>query len=531
MSTIACNVSTSVPWKKYEKTKDVSTVSVWERNIPFDNSTFFSWQLTNILNVHTCANWNVTASFDFGNFILFEEQKKFDINTKIPWVPINSKDINFNLPWDPTETLDFLKRLLYTKTADCDKKNIIIWGKTKDIDIRNIIPWEKTLQVDIPDITPWRRTLPLDTVTLSTFTQGVGVEKRKILTTFFLLRWLASKGILILNHTINLTRVSDSHPIKISGGSLSIDIDSWVWQFSANVLNKESLDLVDPMKQGGPVEVLLTINGYTWKFVVTKVSDRYEYGNSQYSISGYSTAITLGEPYSPKITKTWTELTSAYALVANLLAEKGWGVDWNLIDWDIQANTFSVTDMTISQIVAVVAKAVGGIFRTHPYEKELQFLYRFPVSPKDWGSTEPKEFLLTGIILGQSNESETHPNYNYVVVSGKDYGCLVHVKRSGTSYDIPAPHVVDPLIQTQQVGMQRGRNILDEEGYDRCIVTLDLPLPHASSNDRPKLLFPGDLVQVYDLNEVWKAAVLSTAILFNLNSVTMTVKLDRVIQS
>lgn len=478
---------------------DVPFVIPWGKAIELDVDNLLSFSKMTIQDVSDFLAWSKTATADANIIMPFISGLGPDVNIQIPWGKEGQLNIDLELPLGDMSTVDV--------SVD------VVWGKGGICDVDVICPWSRSIPLDVSNFTP--------------YTPGEGTTKKELITTDVILRWLATKGIFIVDHDITLKRVSDNSAIHFESGNIAIDENSWLWSMQLSVLGKDSLDLINPSLNGGPVEVELSIDGYVWRMAIDTTSDRFEYGSGQYSAQGKSTAMLLGEPYQPKISKTYTSLTSARSLVLNELNTFGWSGNWNLLDWDIAANTFSVNDLTPAQIVALVAKSVGGIMQAKPATKEIDFLYKFPDSPKNWANVEPDEFLLAGTILGQEDEWDAQPQYNYVIVSGKDNGVLVHVRRSNTLYDKPAPMVIDPLVQTTQVGVQRGRNILDDQGYERAKVSLDLPLAPYGSGERPKLLFPGDLIQASTLTETYKAKVASTNVSFSKSGVTMTLQVYR----
>jgi hypothetical protein len=329
-----------------------------------------------------------------------------------------------------------------------------------------------------------------------------------------------------------VTEYGDNVPIL--SGSIKTSMDSWLWQFTAELPSRAAAKLVDPNEYGGtPVELTFTLNGYVWKFIAERISESYQYGEGGYSLYGRSVAAVLDEPYAPKVTKTYDSLTTAKTIASAETFAAGWDIDWETADfwdWNIPADVFSVTDATTAKILSAIVKSTGGMFRAHPSTKTLEFMYRFLSDPAQWEIDDPDDVLHTGIILNQSIEADPAPLYNYVIVGGKNDGVIVHVKRTGTSADIPAPPVTDELVTVVNTGRQKGRDILYENGQNRIKSRIDLPLPAATSGISPMLLLPGHVVQVDDLfDNHFRGQVRSTDIKFALASVTMSVEVLRFI--
>ena len=486
------------------------------------------WGKTVYMDMGFELMFNKVSAIDMADIVKWAEAFKLDSLIEIKHSKSLTIDPNINIEWAKTKTVDYFPLILWRTAFGVDKTSLVRWGKMAYVDKENWIRWAKSNAVDLANLIRWSKTKALDVSNFSGYKKGTGNKEEINLFKEKLLRWISVKGILILDHNIWLMRVSDSLNIPIMSGSVKIDIDSWLWQFNAVIPSRAAAKLVDPNVIGEPVEVQLTLDGYVWRFLIERVSEAYQYGEGAYSIYGRSVAAELDDPYSPKVTKTFDELLSSSDIISRELQDTGWTLTGNILEWNIPADVFSVTDMTKAKIIAEITKAIGGIFQAHPSNKELEFIYRFPTDPLSWEVDDPDEILHTGIILGQSIEAEPAPCYNYVIVSGKKDGVIVHVKRQNTLADIPAPIITDALITTENAGIQRGRNELNETGYNKIKSTIDLPLPHAESGDRPILLLPTHVVQVDDLfGNNFRGQVQSTEIKFSDSSVTMTVGVVR----
>jgi hypothetical protein len=487
------------------------------------------WGEVGHIDVDIMAPWSKPGAADVDNVLPWGGTFHRDADIQIPWLQTIPTDPDIVLPWVKTIDTDADTVLPWAKTGTVDVSTVLPWWVMTAVDIETRLAWGKTLSVDVGVKCPWSKTIALDVSNFTGFTEGTGTVIEQRITTEWMLPWIADKGLLMIQNEFSCKRVLDDVEVPVVSGNLGIDLDSWYWTFDGNLPSRESMLLIDPDLNGGPVEIELTINEYTWRFVVIRVSDNYSYGSGSYTFKASSLAVELADPYAPKTTKTWSSAVYANALVSQELSPYGWTADWNILDWMIDANVFSVQNAAPADTIKRVAQAVGGVVQADPVSKILSFDYMYPDSPADWPGVTPYEILTSGVITGQSASWEPQPKYNYVIVSGKDSGVMVHVKRSGTSYDRPAPAIADELILTSQAAVQRGRNELDQYGYDVSRLQLSMPLPHQSSGDRPKLLLPGKVVQVQDLWRTFYGQVMSVGISFGPPAVVMSVEVDRAI--
>lgn len=133
-----------------------------------------------------------------------------------------------------------------------------------------------------------------------------------------------------------LKKTATAEEIPFVGASLSANLDSWLWDFSAELASKTDLNRLKPVKnlRGDYVEVEFTLGSQTWALIIDKASSR-DTGFS-YSVSGYSKAAFLGQPFALPITKTW-ELSSAKTIAQELCDAAGITLDWQVLDWSVKS--------------------------------------------------------------------------------------------------------------------------------------------------------------------------------------------------
>jgi len=307
---------------------------------------------------------------------------------------------------------------------------------------------------------------------------------------------------------VSFKRVIDNEPVAIVNGSFGIDRDSWSWTFSGTIPSEEELDKIKPTPEG-EIEVELSLNGYVVRFLIDDYKKNYQRAKGTYSVTGKSVSAILGSPYSPIETMIF-EGVNADQIITTALQDTGWTFDWELTEnpWFISGKK-SFHDKTKIEIINEIAKSIGGMVQTDLSDKKIILKKKMPVNPVHFASTTPDEICLKEYTnLGCSSSAKA--KYNNIIVSG--YSGSYTVRRSGTSGTRSAPEILEPLLTTQNLCVERGAAELNEKGYDYLVYSLELPLPPFGSSNRPKLLLPGDLYQVTDRKETWTGVVVSNSI-------------------
>lgn len=287
------------------------------------------------------------------------------------------------------------------------------------------------------------------------------------------------RAYIVLNE-ITLVRVSNSLALPALALSISADVDSWTYSWSASV-PAERLDDVLPATAGEPVEFEASINGWPHRLFAEKISLDKTFGKGRVNLSGRGIAAKLADPYVAAESRD----NAGQARTANQLAEdallingvpaSGWTIDWNLTDWLVPAGAWSHTGAPMDAINAI-AQAAGGYVRAHPTAKTLHIEPRYPVKPWDWATATPDYQLPDAATTKVGIEWIENPPYNAVYVAGTNASAiLAQVKRTGSAGDIVAPMVTDQLIVHSDAARQRGVAILGNAGRTQRL-SLETPV-------------------------------------------------------
>lgn len=293
---------------------------------------------------------------------------------------------------------------------------------------------------------------------------------------------------------VTLHRLPDGAPVPVFNLSLSLDAASWTWGFEA-VLPAKAEGLVAPGSASGPVELLASINGTTFRVLAENISRERVFGDASIRVSGRGRNAVLSAPYAPVMNFSNAEGRTARQLMDDVLTVNGialgWTVDWGLTDWNVPAGAFAQQGTWI-EALTTIAGAAGGYLIPHPTLRNIRVRHRYPVAPWNWTSVIPDFVLPVDAVARESLRWLEKPAYNRVFVSGQDIGVLGQVTRAGTAGDILAPMVVDPLITEAAAARQRGISVLADTGHQ---IEVSLRLPVLAETG---IIEPGAFVEYQD---------------------------------
>lgn len=136
-------------------------------------------------------------------------------------------------------------------------------------------------------------------------------------------------------------------------------------------------------------EFTVHINGDTYAFVVTRRSREYDSpAGKVYKVEGMSPTIRHKAPFASVITKDYPDAMQARAYAESVDPS----IDWRILDWQIPGGSLSVDRGTEISMLSEVVAAVGAVLET-TREGQLYARYKFPVSPRLYGVTQPDLYL------------------------------------------------------------------------------------------------------------------------------------------
>jgi hypothetical protein len=321
---------------------------------------------------------------------------------------------------------------------------------------------------------------------------------------------------------VALRRVDGNIALPNSSFTLSLDVDSWTWGFSA-ALPGSALPDLEPASSGVPVELEAMVNGTAFRVLVESIGRERTFGRNGIRVQGRGKTALLDSPYAPVRNFGNVAARTAQQLMGDALTVNGvpmdWALNWGLEDWLVPANVFAHQGSYISALNAIAA-AAGGYIQPHASLQTLHILPRYPDAPWNWGGVTPDYELPSDVTTREGIEWVERARYNRVFVSGQQSGILGQVTRAGTAGDLLAPMVTDALITTAAAARQRGISVLANTGR-QANVSLRLPvLPETG------VITPGKFVRYTDAGTARLGIVRSVSVDANFPQVWQSIGVE-----
>ncbi len=313
------------------------------------------------------------------------------------------------------------------------------------------------------------------------------------------------KEVYLIVNNVNVFALPGNEPLAFADIKMDLDLDSYSWKLSADVLNQQSIDLIKPDATGNK-EVAVEINGHRWSFFVPAWSSSRSISgdalNKRYSITGYSRAQYLGLPYAPKRTRSIGNTTAVQAANDELMGT-GFTLTWDIAqlpDWGMPSSVFSYQELAVLPVIKKLASTVGAVLQPAMDADVLTVQPRYKVAPWDLATATVDRTIHENQILSEGGVLVSNAKINGVYVSGESEGVGLNVSRQGTAGDVLGADVVDGWLSAVEANTSRGRAEIAASG-DRINHSLELAIPESSA--QPGLLMPGMIVEV-QFNDVSK---------------------------
>ena len=300
------------------------------------------------------------------------------------------------------------------------------------------------------------------------------------------------KVYIVLNQ-IMLTRLDSGVELPALAFNMSLDFQSWTWNWTASLHRDAALHLGRDA-DGDPAQFLANVNGVPFKLRLERTSrDRRFLPQERWSVSGRGLAAVLAEPWAQSMpfgspTQTMTAQQLAVEVLKVNGVSIGWGIDWQLEDWQVPAGAWTLQGSYIDAINDIAA-AAGGYVQPHNTDQVLRILPKYPAAPWHWGDVVPDFEIPSAVAEVEGTEFVDKPDYNRVFVGGMSTGVFGPITRAGTAGDLIAPQVMHALITDSTVHRQRGLAELADSGRQARVSLSMQVLPETG------VILPGQFVR------------------------------------
>jgi len=265
-------------------------------------------------------------------------------------------------------------------------------------------------------------------------------------------------------NSASLVRLPDLEPLPVTAMTIETDFDSWCWALSATLAGPEAFALVQPNPLA--CEVLATINGQEWTFLLDVPSTQRSFNSDRVTIKGRSRSAWLHDPYTPHQNFSEANAREMVQLAEAALTNTGWTVDWNLDTWVVPAGRYTSWNTPIGVLIRLVNTTNDGLY-TDPVLQVITAQKRWPVA--SWLlDAETVDLLIPEAAVISLTQSPVYtPPLNGVYVSGTSHGVLALVKIAGTDGALqPSDPIVEELLcdEAGVAARARGLNVLSDSG-------------------------------------------------------------------
>lgn len=295
----------------------------------------------------------------------------------------------------------------------------------------------------------------------------------------------------IVSNSAQIVRVSDGLDVPAQQVTMSVDVDSFAWAMSATLAGREGLALFEGVSPLAPVELAVTINGYTWHVLVDDWSSSRQWVQGSVTIRGRSLTSELASPFvEPR-----SFVSDSQRLAQQLAADElppGWSLTWSAADWLVPAGAFSYSNLSPIAAIQTLAGSAAGFIQPSRTARSMDIKQLYPVEPWNWSSATPNVTIPDDFLTQSSSQKLPGLGVDGVYVQGGDIGGVVAlVQRTGSGGIRLAPPIVDPLVT--HVDPARAQGIaaiaaLQAQASEQY--TMPLSANYAS------LVTPGDLVEL-----------------------------------
>ncbi|WP_333873047.1 hypothetical protein [Methylobacter sp.] len=324
----------------------------------------------------------------------------------------------------------------------------------------------------------------------------------------------------IMQHTLSVTLL-DSTPISMSSVSLSLDADSYAWQFNGTLLDKADLDKVQQIGTDEPVQLIITINGYPFKVLVERIHETPEFGKSNITLSGRGLTALLGQPYEQPASATQSSDLTVQQL-AELQLPTDWTINWTAATWVVPSGAYSYIHQTPIQALAGLAADIGAMVVPNPNNQVINIMPRYPVLPWDFALLSPDVTIPDSVAIGLVRSNVAPYQANGVYVHGSEVGgTLAWCRLDGTDGARLASTVSNALM-TDVVGCRAlGERIIAGQYEQPSIQAVTLPL----DGETVPLLKVGQFVEITVDGVGVRGIINSVSIQVGLGSVRQTIQI------
>lgn len=291
--------------------------------------------------------------------------------------------------------------------------------------------------------------------------------------------------------------------------NIKCDMNGYCWSGSLEITTKDFLAIKTKFdtERGNEPFITIDINGFLFCIVAEEISRSRAFVNHSYHISGRSVTARLGADYAKAQSQVFSQDSYASQIVNGQLVDLPITVDrFEIADWFIPTNHFSIANQTPIAVIAEIAKRCGGFVLSHPNLAKLSLQKRWKVNAWNLATANPDVVLPMDVVKSINDQKRSNPRYNTVTLIGQTQGGEVYRQQQGR--DRVAPIDSHALYSDQNCIIPQGQAILSDSGTH---ADYQIVMRWADKYHIP-LAELGQIWQVNDPEGAFKGVVTSVAV-------------------
>lgn len=472
-----------------------ATISVWQPSAPVRGFGIETWQDAEAVKNTVVTLWQQAPRQDQQTREVWQDGLPMRNSTTDGWIGLPLCPLANREPWQDGNRLDQTHPERFRDGHRLEAVEIEVWQQAGYPDHAN--PSQAEIPAPIP--TPWGTHLrifcPLP---------GTALRIGRVPCILIAEREVAVRRSYMSVNSASLVRWPDLTPLPVTAMTMETDFDSWCWGFSATLAGPDAWGLVQPNPLA--CEVLATVNGQQWKFLLDVPSTNRAFNRDQVTLKGRSRSAWLHDPYTPARDFSESNAREMQQLGESALENTGWTLAWLGENWVVPAGRYTSWNTPIGVLIRLANTTDDGIY-TDPNLQVITLQKRWPVA--SWLiDGEVADLLIPEAAIISLSQSPVYTlPLNGVYVSGESHGALALVKIAGTDGAIqPADPIVHELLcDTAGVAArQRGLNALSDSGAGFTMDAETLFYPPTFP-----LVPPGQIVSIAGLKGVSRSVKIS----------------------
>lgn len=311
--------------------------------------------------------------------------------------------------------------------------------------------------------------------------------------------------------------------------SARADMGGYCWLCELTLPPDDFFKLGLEQTQLGQEKIIeLQINDDVFVFMAENISDNRKFAQRNYTISGRSLTAKLGADYALGRQGVIEQDLYASQIAQQQVADLGFTLGWQTVDWLIPSNTYTLTDKSPIAVIMDLAQACGAFVYSHPSEPKLFVLPKWRESAWNVPTASPALIVPSNIILQISGQKNVQTQCHGVYVFGTgQHAKGAHVIRSGSD-GLPETSVLSHAVYTDLIACEAaGIAALSETGTHKS-ETITLPVAKKYN------LGIAEIGRVWRFNEpngAWNAVIQGVSVSVSVENdvpvVKQTVSADR----